>query len=285
MKQADSNVRRLGEIRETEGVVPFLLAIFRGEANINEKVGSRPLVEKYFDAVYRAGDPAASLLLQEQQRFRCLVVLGASTRSIVRKYYQGIIADISRQLNKLTAALECPELFAGRTVLLKGLLRRLEALAETIDDSRLLGDDSEEGDVLDELRFARPPANRAELDREIYLTDRWSFLLNILLWSPSTRAGLRAKPARVGLLREFRQRLTEVMDAIIGSGLTDGMEAVPTPWEIQIARRRAISEATSLTGAIEGDCKLIQEQMRKLLERLERGEQPEDWDTSFDLFG
>lgn len=86
MKKEDPRTRKLSEIKETEGIVPFLLSIFRGEANINEKVGSKLLAEKYFDDVYRAGDPTAPLLLQRQQRFRCLVVLGASTRSIVRKY-------------------------------------------------------------------------------------------------------------------------------------------------------------------------------------------------------
>lgn len=277
--------KKLQEIRDTEGIVPFLLAIFRGEADINEKVGSRPLVEKYFDAVYRAGDPTAPLLLQEQQRFRCLVVLGASTRSIVRKYYQGMIADISRCLDTLTLALEYPKLFESRAVLLKGLLQRLEALAETIDDSGLLRDDPEGGCVLDEPWPARPSASKAELDREIYLADRRSFLLDILLWSPSTRAGVLAKPARLGLLREFRQCLTETMDAITDSGLTEGMEEAPTPWEMQVARRRAISEVTSLTGTPEGDHRLIQERMRKFLERLERGEQPEGGDASFYLFG
>lgn len=241
MKKEDSGARKLSEIRETEGIVPFLLTIFWGEANINEKVGSKPLAEKYFDDVYRTGDPTAPLLLQRQQRFRCLVVLGASTRSIVRKYYQGMIADISRQLNTLTVALGYPELFEGRTVLLKGLLQRLEALAENIDGSGLLGDDPGEGDTLDEFQPARLPVSRAKLDRTIYLADRWSFLLDILLWSPSTRAGLQAEPARLGLLGEFRQRLTEAVDAIRDSGLTNGMETVPMPWEIQIAQRGAIS--------------------------------------------
>lgn len=285
MKKEDPRTRKLSEIKETEGIVPFLLTIFRGEANINEKVGSKLLAEKYFDDVYRAGDPTAPLLLQRQQRFRCLVVLGASTRSIVRKYYQDMIASIRKRLDTLTMALECPELFEGRTVLLKGLLQRLKALAEIIDGSGLLGDDPEEGDTLDKFKPARPPVSRAELDRTIYLADRWLFLLDILLWSPSTRAGIRAKPTQLVLLRGLRKYLTEAMDAITYSGLTEGMGEVPTPWEIQIAQRRAISEVTSLTGTTEGDYKLIQERMRELLKRLELGEQPEDWDTSFDLFG
>lgn len=285
MKKKDSGVRKLSEIHDREGIVPFLLAIFRGKANINEKVRSRPLVEKYFDDVYRAGDPTAPLLLQMQQRFRCLVVLGASTRSTVRKYYQDMIASIKKRLDTLTVALECPELFEGRTVLLKGILQRLEALAETIDKSGLLGDDPEEGGTLDEFQPARLPVSRAELDRTIYLADRWLFLLDILLWSPSTRAGIRAKPTQLVLLRGLRKCLAKAMDAITDSGLTEGMGEVPTPWEIQIAQRRAISEVTSLTGTTEGDYKLIQERMRELLKRLELGEQPEDWDTSFDLFG
>lgn len=284
MKQTPKG-KKLHEIKETEGIAPFLLAIFRGKANINEKVGSRPLVEKYFDTVYRAGNPAAPILLQMLQRFRCLVVLGASTRSIVRKYYQGMIADISRQLNTLNAALEYPELFEGRTILLKGLLQRLESLTETIDGSGLLGDAPETGGFSDKLRPAPPPANEAQLDREIYLADRWSFLLDILLWSHSTRAGLIAEPARLGLLSELRQRLAETIEAIMDSGLAEGIGEVPVPWEIQIEQNRLIAEANSSTGSPEEDFRLMLERMKEIHERLENGDQPEDEDTSFSLFG
>lgn len=284
MKQTPKG-KKLYEIKETEGIVPFLLAIFRGKANINEKVGSRPLAEKYFDAVYRAGNPAAPLLLQMLQRFRCLVVLGASTRSIVRKYYQGIITDISRQLNTLTVALEYPELFEGRTILLKGLLQRLESLTETIDGSGLLENAPEKGSFSDELRSAPPPASRAQLDREIYLADRWSFLLDILLWSHSTRAGILAEPTRLGLLSELRQRLAETIEAIMDSGLAEGIGEVPVPWEIQIEQNRLIVEANSITGSPKGDFMLMLERMKEMNDKLERDEHLEESDFPFDLFG
>lgn len=285
MKKEDPRTRKLSEIKETEGIVPFLLSIFRGEANINEKVGSKLLAEKYFDDVYRAGDPTAPLLLQRQQRFRCLVVLGASTRSIVRKYYQDMIASIRKRLDTLTMALECPELFEGRTVLLKGLLQRLKALAEIIDGSGLLGDDPEEGDTLDKFKPARPPVSRAELDRTIYLADRWSFLLDILLWSPSTSAGLQAKPVRLGLLRELRQHLAETIEAITDSGLTEGIGEVPMPWEIQIEQNRLLAEVNSITGSPEGDFMLMLERMKEMNDKLERDEHLEESDFPFDLFG
>lgn len=110
-------------------------------------------------------------------------------------------------------------------------------------------------------------------------------MLDILLWSHSTRAGILAEPTRLGLLSELRQRLAETIEAIMDSGLAEGIEEVPVPWEIQIEQNRLIAEANSITGSPEGDFMLMLERMKEMNVRLERGEQLEDEDASFDLFG
>lgn len=110
-------------------------------------------------------------------------------------------------------------------------------------------------------------------------------LLEVLLENTSAKEAIRSNSWRLPQLKGLQQCLDRVSGAITASGLVAGMEDVPEPWDLQIEQNRLIAEASSITGSPEEDFKRMLERMREIHEHLEQGDQPEDEDTSFDLFG
>lgn len=140
--------RKLSEIKVTEGIVPFLLAIFRG-ADINEqvkreRVRKKPFVQEYFDRISRAGNLAVPLMQTDIKRYKALVLFGADTRKIIENSYDVDVKYLHKHLmlyepllqNK--SAQEAIKSNGWRLMQLKGLQQCLDRVSRVITASGLV---------------------------------------------------------------------------------------------------------------------------------------------------
>lgn len=148
MKQENHTPRKLSEIKVTEGIVPFLLAIFQG-ADINEqvkreRVRKKPLVQEYFDDIRSAGNLAGSLMQINIKRFKALVLLGADTREIIENSYNVDIKNMHKHLMLLEvliqnrSAQETIRNNGWRLMHLKGIQQCFDRVSRVITDSGLV---------------------------------------------------------------------------------------------------------------------------------------------------
>lgn len=145
MKKKDSGVRKLSEIHDREGIVPFLLAIAKG-ADINEKVKGKPLVQFYYEDIKRSGNLKTELAQLRLKKLKCLMALGADMTKIIQEDYRDLVLGVNRYLMLLELLLENESAQAAiaktgyRTAFLRGLQSALEHTSRVIADSGLIDD-------------------------------------------------------------------------------------------------------------------------------------------------
>lgn len=143
MKKKDSGVRKLSEIHDREGIVPFLLAIAKG-ADINEKAKREPLIQTYYKHIRVAGDISREFSQLRLKKLKCLIALGADTKPIIRDDYQTLVLNLSRQLMLLNTLLgsdsarEAIKEQGLRLAFLKGLQQMLDSTSQAIADTGLV---------------------------------------------------------------------------------------------------------------------------------------------------
>lgn len=145
MKKKDSGVRKLSEIHDREGIVPFLLAIAKG-ADINEKFKGKTLVQFYYENIKHSGNLTTELVQLRLKKLKCLMALGADTTKIIQEDYRDLVLGVNRYLMLLELLLENENAQAAiaktgyRTAFLRGLQSALEHTSRVIADSGLIDD-------------------------------------------------------------------------------------------------------------------------------------------------
>ena len=244
MKKEDSNIKKLSQIGDREGIVPFLLAIIRG-ADINEKRKGTPIVEDYFRYLKDGGGDFWGSNAQYQtalKKFKTLVTLGADTGTIIYNEntpyaspYQSLLYEIVSKLGELSLILGSDSLRAEikgyRLWLLKYLGQLLDEADRAITDAHL-HDTPGEGTA--------KPFQVLGMGYDAILMGLTSrlVLLSVLLQSDSGKRELSGW--RREMLEALQESLRDAGQMIADTGMVDRLGEPPDPYELKEVYEQAI---------------------------------------------